>query len=126
MLRQADDESTENTIVFMPLLLDLASHISGGLAVLKRLSQRLAKLCGLLENSTEVGEGILEGLHSDNLPELFVLFNAVIKSITGQLDWVFSKIGEFVVGHQRIGTTHALPVPCRRSWKWKRMAPSAM
>ncbi|XP_003743425.1 uncharacterized protein LOC100904419 [Galendromus occidentalis] len=88
----ADDQSAENTIEYMPLLLDLASHMSGGVAVFKRLSQKLARLCGLLENSTAAQDGILQSLHTEDLPELFILFNAVVKSITGQLDWVFTKI----------------------------------
>lgn len=89
----------------MPLLLDLSSHISGGLAVLKRFSQRLSRLCGVLETSAEAPDANFQGLHVENLEELFVLLNAVVKSTTNQLDWVYSKIGEIIdnrmIAHKR-------------------------
>ncbi|OQR77970.1 hypothetical protein BIW11_02818 [Tropilaelaps mercedesae] len=90
----ADKEMTEAGVTYLPLMLDLSNHIEGGLALLRGLSRRLAALCGFLEDEDRNDKtDAFASLHADDIPEVFALFNTVVKGTLTHLEWVLSKIG---------------------------------
>ncbi|XP_022693929.1 uncharacterized protein LOC111263256 isoform X2 [Varroa jacobsoni] len=90
----ADKGCTEAGVAYLPLMLDLSSHIEGGLALLRGLSRRLSLLCGLLEDGgRDIETEAFASIHTEDIPVVFALFNTFVRGIIAHLEWVLSKIG---------------------------------
>ncbi|XP_022672488.1 uncharacterized protein LOC111255094 isoform X4 [Varroa destructor] len=91
---KADKGCTEAGVAYLPLMLDLSSHIEGGLALLRGLSRRLSLLCGLLEDGgRDIETEAFASIHTEDIPVVFALFNTFVRGIIAHLEWVLSKIG---------------------------------
>lgn len=94
-------------MAYLPLMLDLSSHIEGGLALLRGLSRRLSLLCGLLEDGgRDIETEAFASIHTEDIPVVFALFNTFVRGIIAHLEWVLSKIGELPILGLRNQTLH--------------------